>query len=178
MANHMEIPNQPYKIEICSGEQCRLLYGAAGGLIAGVVFAVYEALVTWPLTGSPSLPLRMIGAIVLGDYVIQAWYPSSAAAIVGLCVHAILSLIYGIGFARIVNFLPTLATSPRRLIVAGSAYGLALWLINYYLIAVIAGLRWFSAGTYPIIQGLIGHTLFFGAVVGFYLSRKETALSS
>jgi hypothetical protein len=89
-----------------------------------------------------------------------------------------LSLIYGIGFARIVNFLPTLATSPRRLIVAGSAYGLALWLINYYLIAVIAGLRWFSAGTYPVIQGLIGHTLFFGAVVGFYLSRKEAALSS
>lgn len=51
-------------------------------------------------------------------------------------------------------------------VVVASIFGLALWLINFYVIAPFA-FPWFLQSS-PLVQ-FVGHTFFFGSVLGYYL---------
>lgn len=53
---------------------------------------------------------------------------------------------------------------------AAGIYGLALWIVNFYLIAPAAGWSWFPERTNMVVQ-FIAHTLLFGMVLGIYLDR-------
>ncbi len=128
------------------------------GLVAGALFLVI-LLVAYPLLagGTAWTILRFIGAILLGDKVLPP--PNSfhlAAVITGLIVHFALS----VGFAAVLAFVV------HRFgiligIVGGAAFGLALYLINFYSLS--AFFPWFfSIRSWPF---LVGHLLF-GAVVG------------
>ncbi len=116
------------------------------------------------------MPLRMIGAIALGEQALQPGYALLTAAIVGLLVHMMLSVVFGIVFALLVATVPALASPSMLLLVAASAYGLVLWLVNFYAIAPAAGWRWFPTKTNPVVQ-FIAHTFFFGTALGLYLDR-------
>ncbi len=143
--------------------------GAIGGIIAGLVFAMFEMVMAALLNGAFFGPLRMIGAIVLGREALQPSYPLLTAIVVGLVVHMMLSAIYGIVFALIVAAVPALASSPAALIAAASVYGLVLWLVNFYVVAPLADWVWFTQSN-PVVQ-FIAHTVMFGAVLGVYLER-------
>jgi uncharacterized membrane protein YagU involved in acid resistance len=106
--------------------------GALGGFIAGIVFAMFEMIVAALLMGSDAfwMPMRMIGAIVLGEQALLPTYALATAAIVGLVVHMMLSIIFGLVFGGIVALVPALAQSAGTLIVAASVYGrrpVSLW---------------------------------------------------
>jgi len=147
-----------------------LRHGAIGGGLAGLVFMAFgmlEAALTVG-TGTWLTPLRMIGAIVLGA---SALGPSASlleAATTGLIVHLVLSATFGAVFGWAAW--AWLAEPSPRLVLEASAYGLLLWLVNYQMIAPIAGWIWFPAGGSPVVQ-FVAHTLFFGAPLGLYLSR-------
>ncbi len=146
--------------------------GAIGGLLAGVVFAMFEMIVAALMMGASAfwMPLRMIGAIVLGQRALEPGYALVTAAIVGMLVHLMLPVAYGIVFALLVAYLPVLAASTAILLAAASVYGLLLWLVNFYAIAPLAGWRWFPEQTNPVVQ-FIAHTVMFGTVLGVYLAR-------
>ncbi len=145
--------------------------GAIGGVIAGLVFSMFEMIVAAVLNGAAAffMPLRMIGAIVLGQGALQPSYPLLTAGLVGIVVHMMLSVIFGIVFALLVSYVPALANSTMALLAAASAYGLLLWLVNFYIIAPTAGWVWFTNSN-PVVQ-FLAHTLMFGTALGFYLDR-------
>ncbi len=151
-------------------------YGALGGLIAGIVFALFEMIMAAIMMGGDAffMPLRMIGAMVLGQQALMPEYDLLTAAIVGLIVHMVLSIIFGIVFAVIVALVPTLAQSTGALIVSASAYGFLIWLVNFYLIARIAGWNWFPDETNVAVQ-FVAHTFLFGTVLGWVLDRSVAA---
>ncbi len=109
--------------------------GAIGGAVAGIIFAMFEMLATALLNGAAAffMPLRMIGAIVLGQGALQPSYPLLTAGLVGLVVHMMLSVVFGIVFALLVAYVPALANSALALLAAASTYGLLLWLVNFYI---------------------------------------------
>ncbi len=144
--------------------------GAIGGLIAGIVFAMFEMLMAALLQEAFFGPLRMIGATVLGRDALQPGYPLATAAVVGMLVHMILSVAYGIVFALVVSYAPTLARTALLLVTAAGLYGLLLWLLNFYAVAPLAGWSWFPNRTNPLVQ-FVAHTFMFGAVLGLYLDR-------
>ena len=145
--------------------------GAIGGAIAGIVFAMFEMLATALMNGAAAffMPLRMIGAIVLGQGALQPSYPLLTAGLAGMVVHMMLSVVFGIVFALLVASVPALASSTMALLAAASAYGLLLWLVNFYLIAPAAGWVWFTESN-PVVQ-FLAHTVMFGTALGFYLDR-------
>ncbi len=161
-----------------------LKQGAIGGVIAGVAFAMFEMLATALLNGAAAffMPLRMIGAIALGPGALQPGYSLLTAGLVGMVIHMMLALVFGIVFALLVAYVPALANSPMALLAAASAYGLLLWLVNFYLIAPVVGWTWFAMAN-PVVQ-FIAHTFFYGTVLGIYLDRigfaapRPTALSA
>jgi hypothetical protein len=145
-------------------------HGLIGGIIAGIVFAAFEMIVAAILDGPDMffMPLRMIGGIALGEQALDPGFSLAAAGVAGLVVHMVLSAVYGIGVAGVARYVPVLASSAAALITWASLAGLALWLVNFYVIAPITGWNWFPDGTNAVVQ-FIAHTFFYGTVLGIYL---------
>ncbi len=110
-----------------------LVRGAVGGLLAGLVFA---AATMWFVTslGMPArTPLLMISTTVLGD---EAMVNGDANSTIGLVVHALLSIVYGVIFALVARRL----RSNAAIALAGLVFGGLLYLVNFQVLARI----WFE----------------------------------
>jgi hypothetical protein len=140
------------------------MQGAIGGIVAGIIFAAFEMIVSAAMMGPEAffMPLRMIGAIALGPAALEPSYSLFGAGLAGLVVHVLLAVIYGGAFALVFGGLRS-ATADVSI---GAVYGFALWLLNFYVIAPIA-FPWFVEAN-PIVQ-FIAHTFFFGAALGWYM---------
>jgi hypothetical protein len=145
-----------------------LTQGAIAGIVAGIVFAAFEMIASAFMMGAGAffMPLRMIGAILLGPDALDPGYSLVTAGVAGVVVHMILAIIYGVIFGEIA----TVLRGSTAFIAAASFFGLALWLINFYVIAPLA-FPWFLESS-PLVQ-FIGHTFFFGSVLGYYLWRSH-----
>lgn len=148
--------------------------GAIGGVIAGIVLAMFSMTMAAVLSGADAffMPLRMIGAIVLGMKALDPGYSLLTAGVVGLMVHMMLSIVFGIIFAALVASIPGLANSSPLLLVAASVYGFALWIVNFYVIAPAASWSWFPDKTNVAVQ-FVAHTIMFGTVLGLFLDRTH-----
>lgn len=148
-----------------------LRQGALAGVVAGVVFAAFEMAAAGAISGWSAIaqPLRMSGAIVLGPMALEPTYPFVTAVMTGVVVHLVLSAVYGSVFA-----VAAAGLRPRRtLITLATAYGLALGLLNFYVIAP-AAFPWFRE-TSPIVQ-FVAHTFFFGTLMGYAIWRAHEGL--
>jgi hypothetical protein len=148
-----------------------ILQGGIGGIVAGIIFAMFE--MAWGyLQGGFDMgvaPLRMIGGIALGPQALEPSYSLIIAAVAGIVVHMVLSMMYGGAFALGVGLVaPRTGTGP--IVVAAIVVGLALWVVNFFVIGPVAGWKWFADMTDPTIQA-IAHGGFFGIPLGLYVAR-------
>jgi hypothetical protein len=149
-----------------------IAHGAVGGVLAGLVFAAFQVLAA-SVTGGPAhwlTPLRMIGAILMGGAVLDPGSPAVAPAAVGMLLHLALSALFGAAFGWVVR--AWLTQPAAHLVVTASGYGVLLWLVNFHMIAPIAGWNWFPARSSPVVQ-LVAHVVFYGALLGLYLDRAR-----
>jgi hypothetical protein len=142
----------------------------AAGIVGGLIFAVFEMVATAVMMGPDAafMPLRMIGGIALGARALDPGYPLITAALAGVLVHMVLSIAFAIFFSVLVPA----TVSSGTLAILGMGFGIGLWIVNFFVIAPIAGWNWFPEQTNPIVQ-LIAHGLFFGCPVGWYLGREQ-----
>jgi uncharacterized membrane protein YagU involved in acid resistance len=115
------------------------------------------------------MPPRMIAGIALGKSAMDSSTPLMTAALTGMGLHMTLSIIYGLIFAWVVANVRALQTT-ATVIGGGAAFGLLLWLINFYVIAPPAGWVWFPTMANPV-QQIISHVIGFGLVLGVYFDR-------
>jgi uncharacterized membrane protein YagU involved in acid resistance len=155
----------------------RFVSGSAvvAGIAGGVIFAAFEMLAAATLMGTQAvfMPLRMIGAMVLGAQALDPTYSLVVAGVVGLAVHLILSIAFATVFALIASPLSTAGS----LALGGIAFGIALWIVNFYVLAPLAGWSWFPDRSNPVVQ-FVAHALFFGCPVGWYLGRHQRVVGS
>ena len=146
-------------------------YGIAGGLISGIVFAMAEMIMN-VLMGKPFFgPLRLIGTIVLGQQALAPTFPFVTAVIVGLIVHLVLSMIYGLIFIYLLAAARQAQASTGRLLVYGSLFGLALWVVNFLILATLFFPQFTQVNQFW--NGFIAHTFFFGTVIGGYVALTK-----
>jgi hypothetical protein len=147
---------------------------ATGGVVAGLIFALFEMVAAAALTGANALftPLRMVVAIARGPQVLAPDYPLTVIVLGGLSLHLMIAAVYGVIFSILAAAL-RLARPSLALLAAASLYGLLLWLVNFYLIAPLA-FPWFTQ-TDPIVQ-CVAHTIFFGAALGLYLNQISASI--
>jgi hypothetical protein len=100
----------------------RLLRGAVGGILAGVVFAAVTMWFADSTGGKASMPLHMISTIVKGD---KAMAAGSTSVGLGLVVHLVLSALFGVLFALAVPRLRTVC--PHGVRHAAGVCVLRLW---------------------------------------------------
>jgi len=105
-----------------------LVRGAIGGLVAGAVFAVANM---WfaASNGMPAImPLKAMASIVQGA---PAVMDGSASPVVGVLVHVVLSIAFGVGLALFIR--PLHAAGHQ--VVAALVYGAALYVVNFLILA-------------------------------------------
>ena len=149
-----------------------LRHGIIGGILAGIVFALFEMLAAAVMMGAEAffMPLRMIGGIALGEEALAPETSLLMAGAAGVAVHMAMSAVFGAAIALVAAVVPALRSGTVPLVAWASVAGFALWLVNFFVIASIAGWRWFPDGTDPLVQ-FVAHTFFFGTPLGLYFDR-------
>lgn len=132
---------------------------ALAGIIAGVVFVMFEMLGVLVAYGmSPWGPPRMIAAIVMGKGVLPP--PASFDLViiaVAMMVHLVLAIALGIVFAVLVG---QRALSTAALVAMGALFGAAVYFVMFY--GMTALFPWFAMARNLV--SILAH-LTFGAVL-------------
>jgi len=144
--------------------------GAIWGILAGVVFAMFEMIMAALLGDGFFMPLRMIGAMVLGRDALMSSYSLAGAAMVGLIVHMMLSAMFGVTFGVVIGAIPALRSSRAMLVVAATVFGFVLWIVNFYLITTFA-FDWFTMSNQTV--QFFAHTFFFGSMLGILFAARS-----
>ncbi len=146
------------------------LAGSLMGISAGGIL-IFEMLVVGSVGPDAFGPLRMIGATVLGENVLPTQPTMGLLLVVSvaLIVHFALSAVYGVAFGTVAGSIGALKGSRRALVGAATAFGFALWIVNFYVIAPVL-FPWLGMAN-PVVQ-LIAHTFFFGTTLGLMLAQR------
>ena len=88
---------------------------------------------------------------------------------VGIAVHMVLSMIYGAVFGAAASSVGFLRDNRWVLIGVASVFGIALWIVNFYVVAPIL-FPWFGMAN-PVVQ-FLAHTFFFGTALGLVLAAR------
>jgi uncharacterized membrane protein YagU involved in acid resistance len=149
----------------------RLLRGAVGGVLAGLVFAGVTMWFADSTGGKPDMPLRMISTIVKGDGAMAAGTTSPA---LGAVVHVVLSALFGMVFALAVPRFRTNGT----VALAGTLYGLLLYLVNFLVLTPLAFTVFRNANQpFEVFAHLVFGTLLSFAFFGSGARRGEPVLA-
>lgn len=149
--------------------QATVRHGLIAGLFAGVVFAVFEMIAAAAMGASVLAPFQMFASVLLGVRAMEGSL-TLGVFLVGLIVHFVLAGAFGALWGTIVR-----AVSPevRQSFGAHSAlaagYGLALWLVNFQIIARIL-YPWFLAAN-QLVQ-IVLHMVCYGLPLGLFLVAR------
>jgi uncharacterized membrane protein YagU involved in acid resistance len=149
----------------------RLLRGALGGVLAGLVFAGVTMWFAHSTGGKADMPLRMISTIVKGDAAMAA---GTASPALGAVVHVALSALFGMVFALAVPRFRTNGT----VALAGTVYGLLLYVINFLVLTPLAFTVFRDANQpFEVFAHLVFGTLLSFAFFGSGARRGEPVLA-
>jgi hypothetical protein len=130
-------------------------------IIAGLVFLILELVLVATVGGdSPWAPVRMIGAIALGEEVLPP--PATFDLVIFIAatvVHLILTVLYGIIFALVAD---RAGWGPGAAAIAGAVFGLILYAVNFY--GFTAMFPWFAMARNEI--SIFAHAVY-GLVLGY-----------
>lgn len=138
-------------------------------LLGGFAFVLFKMAVAQLLGGGIFAPLRLIGAMVLGENTLPASSSIEITLVAALSVHLVLSLLYAAVFSVLVAVTPPLRQSRTIVLAAGCAMGLILWGMNLHLFAPLF-FPWFIEDHRPLVE-IAARVLFFGLPVGLVVSR-------
>lgn len=133
-----------------------LLHGALSGIAGGIILAAFWYLAgTVPAHGDATGMGQYVASAAFG----KAAYSSADYAWVGLGLHALVSIAWGIGYVYMTETQRNTAATP---VVAGVVFGFVVWLVMQLALATVQMLT----VTGPNIGiGILGHTVFFGVPV-------------
>jgi uncharacterized membrane protein YagU involved in acid resistance len=143
-------------------------YGIGSGLVAGIIFAMAEMMMNL-FIGKPFFgPLKLIGSMVLGVQALQPSYPFATALIVGLVVHMMMSMIFGLVFIYLLAAFRQVRANIGLKLAYGLVYGAALWVINFLILAPLFFPQFTSVDQFW--NGFFAHTFFFGMMIGIIIA--------
>lgn len=140
--------------------------GAIGGFVAGVVFIGVTMWFAASNGNPPLMPFMLISTELLGP---SAVAQGNASAPLGMLVHAVQSVGFGIVFALFARRL----RSNGAIAVAGASYGLVIFLLTFVVLAqFVPWFRAFTNASYPF--EFFAHMVY-GTLLGFALYRPRDA---
>jgi len=144
-----------------------LARGAIAGIVAGMAFLLAEMWFAVSQGQPGTSPLYAISTIFHAS---SAPVLTPTEPVLGLTMHIVLSLGFGMGFA--VLLVPWLRNL-LALVLGGLGYGLALWVLDIQILGRTVFPFFAPKGSSDLIFGLLAHVLIFGLLlVPFFLGRS------
>lgn len=139
----------------------------AAGFLAGALLMILEFL--WAVTGGndPWLVAHKVAGITLGQNVATASDFSVQVIALALITHYVLGMLFGCILAIILSAF-RLEESPGMAFGIGAAFGIVLYIFNFYVMA--KAYPWFSE--MRTLETFIGHVIF-GMMAGFAYWRMQ-----
>lgn len=139
------------------------------GVVAGAIFMMLEMImVPVFMEGSPWGPPRMIAAMVMGEGVLPP--PATfdlMILMVAMVVHFVLSIVFALVLALLIARLGFGAA-----LAVGAAYGLALYVVNFYGMTAI--FPWFAMARNWV--SIFAHVMFGLIAAWWYRARAHPAV--
>jgi uncharacterized membrane protein YagU involved in acid resistance len=143
--------------------------GVTAGLIAGVIFAMMEVIGAAMMGKPPLMPFRMFASVVLGKGAMEG--AVGTALVVGTIAHLALSAVFGFVYGLLARRQAEQGrTSFGRQAGLGIAFGLAVWLVNFQIIARVL-YPWFLESP-QVLQAMM-HGLFYGLPLALIYAAFE-----
>jgi hypothetical protein len=147
-----------------------LKVGVISGILAGIVYIVYEMVVAEISGQGLLMPLRRIGAMVLGPDVLSPTAAAGSAVIAGIILALVLSIVYGVTVALTVAGISYFQENPRLLIGAITLWAFFLYIFNYFFWGRTFWPWFFQSNSF---WQFLGITVFFGTVLGLLLAERK-----
>ncbi|MEN9938429.1 MAG: hypothetical protein RLZZ387_5008 [Chloroflexota bacterium] len=146
--------------------------GAIAGLAGGIAMAIVGAMISFAIQESIWQTPKEIAAFLFGQAAAATPGFDAAPVIVGSLLHLALSALFGIGYALLISRVLRITTEYGAPVVGGLVYGLAIWLVAYFVVVPLLNPALLDAYAPSfIIQNLV-----YGTVVGlvYMVARPET----
>lgn len=123
------------------------------------------------------LPVRQLAAIAVGEQALDRDFsPATVLLVGGVVLNVALNVAFCAIFAAVLVVVPRLAATGRRLVGAATAFGILLWLFNFYVFTPLVGWDWFPDLHDPVVEA-VAHTVFFGVPLGAWLAVRGAPVS-
>lgn len=142
--------------------------GILGGLLGAILIDAYRLVLATMSHGTPAIErhYREVAAAVIGSMAFA--YPG--AAYVGVAIHLIVAITWGVGYAYVAVQRPSVAHRP---LVSGLFFGIVVY-ICMQCISEVAGLPvTFLAPA--VFVALVAHTIFFGIPLALVVDARLRA---
>lgn len=141
-----------------------VLRGALSGIAGGILLAVF-----WYFAGVVPAHGDFAG---IGEWVASAAFGKAAFASlnyawIGLAMHGLVSIAWGIGYAYMLESQRNVAANP---IASGLIFGFVVWVVMQM---VLASVQMLTVTGPNVGIGILGHTVFFGLPVAL-AARAQT----
>jgi len=141
------------------------LPGVAAGLIGAVLIDAYLVIVFVFLTHT--LSLAAFYEYVASGAIGAAAYTAPGSVLLGIAIHLIVAIAWGVGFAFVAARTPQVRAQP---LVSGIAYGFVVMIVMQ-LVEVAANI-YVQPTTFSLGNQLLAHIVFFGIPIAFIVDKR------
>jgi hypothetical protein len=154
------------------------IHGARAGLIAGLGLGVVEIGASVVLRADPWLPFDFAAAIIVGPEAVAPAFPLAASLMLGMVIHVLLSLVFGVAFVAGLALTFQLSARPWLILVYGMLFGVTVWEVNFLaLLPVIAPqLTGRLDLATQVWNGILSYGLVYGPILAAYVMRVRPGM--
>jgi hypothetical protein len=146
-------------------------HGARAGLLAGLALGIVEILASAVLRGNPWLPFDFAAAIVVGPEALSPGFPVAASVMLGIVIHVLLSMVFGVAFLTALALTFQLSARPWLMLLYGVLFGVTVWEVDF--LAVLPVIAPALSGRLDLAtqlwNGIASYCLVYGPVLAAYI---------
>ena len=146
-------------------------HGARAGLLAGLALGLTEILASVVLRGDPWLPFDFAAAIVVGPEALSPGFPVAASVILGIVIHLLLSMVFGVAFLTALALMFQLSARPWLILLYGLLFGVTVWEVDF--LAVLPVIAPALSGRLDLAtqlwNGIASYCLVYGPALAAYV---------
>jgi hypothetical protein len=153
-------------------------HGVRAGLLAGLALGVVEIGASSVLRADPWLPFDFATAIIVGPEALAPAFPLAASLTLGIVIHVLLSLVFGVAFVAVLALTFQLSARPWLIMVYGMLFGVTVWEVDF--LAVLPVIAPKLTGrldlSTQVWNGILSYCLVYGPTLAAYVIRVRPGL--
>jgi hypothetical protein len=154
------------------------MHGALAGLLAGLALGVVEIGASFVLRADPWMPFDFAAAILVGPDALAPTFPLAASLTLGIVIHVLLSLVFGVVFVAGLALTFQLSARPWLILVYGMLFGVTVWEVNF--LAVLPVIAPELTGRLDLAtqvwNGILSYCLVYGPTLAAYVIQVRPGM--